>query len=290
MSDTTCACGRPLRDGTFCTTCAYRLDEAIAQVGAYHGLAWDLELGASRQVRLGDRTGPRAAETPLPYDDRPGRAADALHRVLAYWADLVATETGMRDWKPGRIGPTCPPGCGHPSCTLIRPPSLPPTEPGKLAQLAVWLRPRVGWLRHHPRGQTAFDEITAAVANARRAVDRPPERTYVGSCDNCAEDMYVRPGASVVICPGCDELYDVETRRRWLLTAAEDVLATATEIARAVTNLGQPVTAEMIRGYAHRGRLLVRGRRTVGGRQTPVYRLGDVLSILTDAERQARAT
>lgn len=288
MTDPTCACGQPLRDATFCTSCAYRLDEAIAQVGAYHGLAWDLRLAASRQVRLGDRTRGRAADPPLPYDPRPSAAAAALHQVLAYWADVVATETGLKDWTPRPdtpAGPTCPPRCGHASCDLIRPPQLPPTGPDQLADLAVWLRPRVGWLRHHPRGQTAYDQIRAAVAEARWAVDRPPERSYVGPCDTCGADMYVRHGAAAVVCGECDEAYDVETRRRWLLAAAEDVLGTTTEIARALTSLAQPVTEEMIRGYAHRGRLLARGRRTVGHRSVPTYRLGDVANILAGVDR-----
>lgn len=301
MNEPTCACGQPLRDATFCTSCAYRLDEYIAQVGAYRGLAWDLQVGASRQDSITRPTGrPDITDrddvrqwpgtlrpTAIPYADVPSAAARALHIVLRRWADLVARETGLHDWKPsGHAGPTCA-RCHHFTCQLIRPPVLPP--PG-LGELAVWLRPRVGWLRHHPAGQQAHDEITTAVRDARRAVDRPASRTYVGPCDRCGADMYVRHGAAAVVCGECEEAYDVETRRRWLLAAAEDVLGTTTEIARALTSLAQPVTEEMIRGYAHRGRLLARGRRLTGTRPVPVYRLGDVANIIAGVDRQTGPT
>ena len=305
MNEPTCACGRPLRDGTFCTTCAYRLDEAIAQVGAYHGLAWDLQVGASRQDRITRRPGrPDVTDrdqvrqwpgtlrpTAIPYADAPSDAAAALHKVLLHWADLVAEETGLkaRAAGGGPRGPVCR-RCAHATCRLIRPPALPPTGPADLAELAVWLRPRVGWLRHHHLGQDAADQITAAVRDARIAVDRPAERTYVGPCDACGADMYVRPGAAAVHCGECGETYAVEARRRWLLAAAEDVLGTTTEIARALTSLSAPVTEDMIRGYVHRGRLLARGRRTAGGRTVPVYRLGDVLNILAGVDRQTGPT
>lgn len=304
MNEPTCACGRPCRDGTFCVSCAYRLDEYIAQVGAYHGLAWDLQVGVSRQDRITrplgrpdvtDRDDVRQwpgtlRPTAIPYADVPSAAAGALHTVLKRWADRVAAETGLQSWtSSGHLGPTCA-RCHHFTCQLIRPPVLPPTGPGQLAELARWLRPRVGWLRHHPRGQDAYDEIITAVCDARRAVDRPVNRTYVGPCDTCGADMYVRQGASAVVCGECSEAYDVETRRRWLLAAAEDVLGTTTEIARALTSLAAPVTEEMIRGYAHRGRLLARGHRTAGHRSVPIYRLGDVANIIAGIDRQIGPT
>ncbi|MFC6885310.1 MULTISPECIES: hypothetical protein [Actinomadura] len=282
MNEPRCACGQPARDATFCASCAYRLDEAIAQISVHHGLAWDLELATTRQARLGDRGGPRSAQVPLPYDERAGDAATTLHRALARWAAVIARETtGPR--RPGLPGPVCGrrARCAHPSCRMIRASRPPEPPPVTLTGLATWLRPRVGWLRHHAAGQQAYDEILAAVAAARRVVDRPAERLYAGPCDDCGEDLYARPGAAAVPCPGCHAVYEVEARRAWLLRAAEDVLASATDISRAITRLGQPVTPEAIRGYAHRGLLLPRTHRTTGGRTVPLYRLGDVVDVLT---------
>jgi hypothetical protein len=73
--------------------------------------------------------------------------------------------------------------------------------------------------------------------------------------------------------------------------SAEDVLATTTEISRALTRYQQPVTPEMLRGYVFRKRLMPRGERPVAGRKDPVplYRLGDVLNILAQQAEKVSA-
>ena len=303
MSETPCQCGQPVRDATLCTACAMRLDDALALLCGYHGLTHDLNITTARQDRI-DRPTSRPhiddrddirqwpgtlKPTPIPYDDRAANATATLHRVLTAWADRIATETGIRTWRPAPGGPfpICR-RCEHPSCLLHRPPVQPPAT---LAGLAAWLRPRVGWLRHHHDGATALNQILTAVRDAQHAVDRPAERLYAGPCDECGEDMYGRVGARIVECPPCELVYEVEARRQWLLRSAEDVLASATEIARAITRLGQDVTPSAIRGFVHRGQLLAHSQRTVGSRTVPLYRLGDVLDILTRrAERDGTMT
>jgi hypothetical protein len=229
------------------------LDAAIADVCAHHGLGWDLDLALARQVCIGARDGSRPTETAWPWDDRAGKAAAELMRVLRKWAYRIKDETGA----------------GYP--------------PRKMAPLAGWLRPRVGWLRHHPDGAAAHGEILDAVRAARRTVDRPADRLYAGPCD-CGADLYARLGAAYVVCHADAHdgpvAWPVEERRRWLLNSAADVLATATEISRALTRYQQPVTPSALRGYVHRGQLVSRGERPDGGRTVKLYRLGDVLDIL----------
>jgi hypothetical protein len=295
-----CHCGKPTRDATLCVPCAMRLDDAIDQIAAYQGLGYDLDVALSRQDHINRPTGRPDTEdrddvrqwpgtlkaTTLPYRDTAALAAATLHQVLTAWADQIATEIGIRAWKPTPGGPfpVCW-RCRHPSCRMYRPPALPPTG---IAPLAAWLRPHVGWLRHHHDAVRAFTEITDAAHAARAAVDRPAERLYAGPCDECGEDMYGRVGARMVECPPCQLVYEIEARRQWLLRSAEDVLASATEIARAITRLGQPVTPEAIRGLVHRGQLTPHGHRQVGRREVPVYRLGDVLDVLAQrAERES---
>ncbi|WP_018658473.1 hypothetical protein [Actinomadura flavalba] len=297
--DPVCGCGAPAPNATLCPSCAYRLDEHLARIAEHHGLAWDLDIARAGEARIvRNSRGRRAAsddvdQAPLarapltlhagrsPGDARASDAAAQLHAVLARWAARVADETGVRSHRPTHAGPTCHTRygtCRHPSCALAR--RIPP-PPTTLPGLAAWLRPRVGWLRHHADGQTAYDQIVEAVRAARRAVDRPAEQVYAGPCDECDEDMYGRPGALIVECDGCHLVYEIEARRAWLLWSAEDVLATAPEIARAITRLGQPITAATIRGYVHRGRLMPYGQRLQNGRLVPLYRLGAVLDVLT---------
>lgn len=298
MTETLCHCGKPVGDAVLCVACALRLDEALAQTCEHHGLGWDLDIAIARQARIDRPSGRPAVEardevrqwpgtlrpTPLLYEQAAVTAALVLRAALHRWASVVAHGTGVHAPTNVRgIGPACRRRCTHGSCRAI--PAI-PAPPHTLTGLAAWLRPRVGWLRHHHDGQRAQQEILSAVRAARAAVDRPAERLYAGPCDECGEDMYGRPGARIVECPPCELVYEVEARRQWLLRSAEDVLATATEIARAITRLGQPVTPEAIRGLVHRKQLFAHGVRPVGKREVPVYRLGDVLDVL--AQRAAR--
>lgn len=298
MTEPRCGCGNPVRDATLCTACGLRLDNALDQITDHHGLGWDLDIALTRQARI-TRTGGRPTPdedrdeqrqmpgtlrpTPAPYDQRAADAARTLRAALHTWAQIAAHETGVHSPTNRRgIGPVCR-RCPHPSCLRI--PAI-PTPPATITGLAAWLRPRVGWLRHHPHAQRALDDILDTVNTARAAVDRPAERLYAGPCDQCRNDLYARAGARIVECVDCDLVYEVEARRAWLLRSAEDVLASATEIARAITRFGQPVTPDAIRGYVHRGQLLAHGHRMIGKREIPTYRLGDVLDVL--AQQAAR--
>lgn len=273
-----CACTRPIHDtATVCPHCAYQLDAALAELTEYRGLAYDLDITLSGQTAITSANSTPQAEEPqakepgtlrpsrLPYHGGASKAAGELKTALVTWARIVHTETGA---------------------------ILPVND--TIAGVARWLRPCVGWLRYHDAGQEAVDGICEAVAAARRVIDRPAERLYAGPCD-CGADLYARLEASYVTCRA--EVHEdgplvwpVEERRRWLLTSAEDVLATTTEISRALTRYQQPVTSEMLRGFVFRKRLGARGSRVVAGRKDPVplYRLGDVLDIL--AQRVEKVT
>jgi len=254
MTEHLCACSRPSPDATLCARCGHLLDAALAEITEYHGLGWDLDIAISKQGCIGEREQARAANLPLPYDERAFLAAAALRTTLFIWVGTVVWET---------------------RATL--------GEPYTITRMATWLRPRAGWLRHHAKGNQALDEIRAAVADARRAVDRPPDRLYAGPCQSCTTDLYARIDAAYVVCPGCDTPWEVSELRSWLLDTAQDVLATATEISRALTRYASPVTPSAIRGYVHRGQLVPHGSRTEGHREVALYRLGDVVDCVTRA-------
>jgi hypothetical protein len=271
-----CGCGRPIQDtAVVCPHCAHQLDAALAEIVDYRGLAYDLNITLSKQANTATANNtpqqeePQSKEpgtlrpTPSPYHGGASRAAHELKAALVTWALIIRNDTGAE--LPGDT----------------------------LAAVAAWLRPRVGWLRYHEAGGEAVDGICDAVAAARRCVDRPAEKLYAGPCD-CGVDLYARLDASYVECRAETHeqplVWPVVERRRWLLVSAEDVLATTTEISRALTRYQQPVTSSMLRGYVARKRLGVRGSRVVAGRRDPVplYRLGDVLDILAQqAEKVA---
>lgn len=307
-SSTTCTargCGRPVADQAYlCSACAAVLTRDVGRVA---DLRAALDDALARRTRL-DRPptpppaspvvpvdpvlGPvcrrcghssceaarspsrrRPPETlrvqPLPVDlDAAGQILE-LRRVLLGWADWVAAERGLArpldTWKA----------------------------------LGSWLADQVEWLRHHPEGPRAADEIGRVVVRVMRFVDRPPSRWYAGPCTTpfldedgllveCDADLYPESGAVQFTCPACRAVHDVEHRREWLLDQAQDRLAHAELIARAVTMLDQRVTSAQVRGWAHRGRLLAKSRDAQG---RPLYRIGDVLELVReDVSAGRRAT
>lgn len=249
-----CGCGRPCGDAQLCRDCRDRLRDDLVHVA---DLAADLVVVLTRRTRAGARVGARSAETPVPFDQRATPAATVLRDVMR----RVAGAAGMVD-AARSSSVTC----------------------------ADWLRSN---LRRVVQLDVAWD-IAEAVAyqvdQVRRVCDRPADLIYIGRCggqsgtssDGCVEDLYARPGAPYVRCRGCGTNVDVTTRQEWLLRVLEDHLATATEIARAVSRLGEPVKAERIRKWAERGRVEKRGERPRGqnGKPDPLYRVGDVLDLL----------
>lgn len=260
-------CGRPERRAYLCPPCVGDLEKALGDVPA---LADEVEITATRQAVTGQRNGPRSTTRPLPFDWSADHDLDDLRGTLAGW---------VRDLH--RSGP-------WPADTI--------------PAMARWLMRHLPDIAKHPAAAAIHDEISYAVGQSRRAIDRRPDRWYAGQCraayhttDDttdaepnacCLAHLYVNPGAELFTCPNCSTVFDVADRRAELLAMAEDVLETATVIARAITVLDARITPERIRQWAARGRIAAKGL-TVNGQ--PTYRVGDVIDRLTDdAERNTR--
>ncbi|MGW3346777.1 hypothetical protein ACWDA3_25990 [Nonomuraea rubra] len=262
------ACPRP-RPGhlTVCRACSAGLLRDLADVS---NLETHLELTLSRQSRTGDRHGSRSADTALPYDERARSALTVLRSALVGWYRQLV------DDEP-RPGPICR-QCSHPSCLWLHR-SRPPAD--NLAAIARWLLRQRAALLGHQAVAEAVDELGAAIRQARRVIDRPPATWYAGPCrvDGCPADLYARHGATVIRCRECGGTHSAILREQWLMAQVADHLGTATEIARALAAFQPGLTPSMIRGYAHRGRILDRGQDELG---RPLYRIGDVIALLNE--------
>ena len=264
MSHVCDVCSRPAPDTSICYPCEHELTAEVRSVSEARGLAWDLDLAISKQnvFRTSSGVSGGSDEPPIPMDERASAVSRALCRALDRWAGVVRRETG-----------------------LTAPSSTP-----NLAELASWLHPRLGWLRHHADAAEAHREITTAVRMARRTVDRPADRHYAGPCDVCGADVYAREGASYVACqsPVHDEpvIWPAHERREWLLEAAMDVLATAPVIAAALTALDRPVTVHSIRGLKRRGKLTPRWLNDAGHE---LYLVKDV-TVALEGRRKSSTT
>ncbi len=252
MSANDCAqCGRALPDtAIMCNACRTKLDQALGDIAA---LWHDLELAIARQTRMGgDSEGRRSAEKPLPYDPAASEVAWIVTNTIGAWVTHVV------EHRPANP-PTKPPGAsltGH---------------------QAGWLLGATQWLSYRPEASEAFSELHDAHRALIKAIDRPADLLFSGPCPNDGGDLYCKPDAPTVTCTTCATEYGVNERRTWLLAAADDHLAHASLIAKAVTNLGQPVTRQTISRWVMRGRLLAHGLDRDG---REMYRVGDVLDLL----------
>jgi hypothetical protein len=252
-------CGRPVTDAYVCTDCATRAERALGEV---NWLLHELDLVLTRQTARSEHVGGHSPDRPLAFAWDAADLRWALENTVTTWARVILTE------KPKVSDPS---GL---STGLV----------------AAWMTGQVEWLRHHPAGHEAVDEITACVAKATRAVDVRPARIYAGPCTaangdrQCGHDLYADPSSAVVTCPACRARYDVAERRAWLMDSARDHLATAREASRLCwTLLGDLVTTAMIRGYVHRGKLAPHGKRVEGGKEAALFRIGDVIDVATRA-------
>ncbi len=132
-----------------------------------------------------------------------------------------------------------------------------------LGGLAVWLVDHVEWLRHHPAGSEAYDEITSVVAAVERLVDRPPtgRRIPCPSAVRCEGHVWVTLTSTTAGCDTCDwETEDL----RWLgnlLRAGEPIIVDAYAAVHRLASDGHDLTPATIRKWAERGKVEVRNVR-----------------------------
>ncbi len=253
-------CDAPVNDGYLCTTGVHDLREALARLtdtvrradrepvttvmfasdgttmnviipgdfgrrtndpwslpsGQTVNLPGELRTAAARQARFsgGVRAVHRDGEDrPLPIvinkDDRTGgdRERD-LRQTVARWSAVLLAA--------GRPAP--------PSWTT--------------SGLAAWMETQLPWIRLQEWSTKMLDDIRATNDRAMRAVDRPADRLYLGTCgqqlqgEACRSELLASPGDSVVRCPGCGTSVSVAVRRSELMEAALGMWLSAGEIER----------------------------------------------------------
>ncbi len=244
------------------------LDGGIGPIGpdrVIPGLASSLDVAITKQARFTQLPGgtPTArpddddvhtvlAAQPLPFGYAASEARGVLASTLATWAALIAEQRGLI----------------HPVYTL--------------PDLAVFLLDEVQWLRQQPAGADAFDELTAAIRDATRAIDRPAARVYAGPCSaettaECPGHLYAREGSSIATCDACAREMDLDAARDPLLARIDDMVLTGREIELALGGLGSPVKAKTISKWRERGRIISRGQ--IGTQHC--YRVRDVRLLAT---------
>jgi hypothetical protein len=247
------ACSAPQDEGLLDANCALKLEQTLRSIPA---LVRELDVTLSRQARIGT----------------PGKSAKGTEReksVLHFGA--LDTHTNLRN-------------------TIVAWARAFEPTPNLTAHAAAVLLSNLKHIRRHAEVATLIDEITNAVHQARRTIDRPAERQYLGHCyaeipatyvgnpgpDYCTTELYAKTDATTVTCKSCNTDHDVSDRRRWLMDQAADRLVTVREAATMIGHIGNtPITQAAIRGYLHRNTNPLEYRPG-----TKLIRLGDLLNIV----------
>ncbi|MGH7743240.1 MAG: hypothetical protein ACREQ5_00255 [Candidatus Dormibacteria bacterium] len=229
----------------------------------------ELDVSLSRQDQLTDPQSPGGGtEIPLIFKAHVGEAAWVLHSTLRVWAGDFGGDT-----------------------------TLAPRH------LARWFLTNLDLIRRSSDAAVIVDEITEAVHQARRSIDRPSDdRVYLGPCgattlshnmgadvsrkvgavsvtNPCTEELYGQPWLDRTICEHCGTEYRIEDRKDWLRERANQHQGTSVEVAGFLKLTGVACTPAQIRGYAHRKRLEPSG---VNDHGHPTYLISDVLTVIRD--------
>lgn len=274
-------CDHEPQDARICGDCLGLLAGVLADVPA---LLTDLDLARTKTVSFverGTRAGdaPAEATTPLPWSEAASKADRRLRDALRAAAAALGLPEGPAALNARRLS-------------------------GRLPVLA-----------RREDGPEWAARISAAVASAHRAIDRPPSPWYYGPCPQCGRDLYTervvepaRDGGqakpdgpeSEVRCPaeGCGYRASLSAHRLAQLDAGDDRMLTVGELVGAITSAGESVTRDQINSWIRREGL-PRERRTLprltaAGQLTHtevyVYRLGDVRRLALEAERRRAET
>lgn len=255
-----------------CSTCLLALQIELADVagiiptaqgdkpGSLPSLEDDLHVTNSREDRIPAPTAPitRGTNRVLPYRPHASEALWVLRTVLATWTGELG-------------GPAT----------------------GDTRELAGWVLNNLNQVGKCRDAGDLIDEVTDAIHQARRAIDRPNDRRiFLGKCENrwhptpevhtgpevtCLEEVYGMPWEHLAVCPVCGAEHNIEERQEQLRARADGYQGTAPEVAGFLRATGLRVTSEMIRGYAHRGRLVPSGTNARGH---PLYRMNDVVEAV----------
>jgi hypothetical protein len=263
VSGTCPVCQCEQSEGLLCHDDTSRLERELGDVAAIVG---ELDITLSKQARIGVAGAPGLARERTPINVGAMQAADNLGNVLTTWA----RDVGRRDDIWAR-------------------------NSASVASSYVLLG-NIDAIRRHAAVAELVDEISDAIHQARRAVDRPADRVYLGQClmetpddegrqVTCLNELYARPQAREVQCKVCGVEHEVGERRAWLLQRAQDIILSVKDASLMIGEIGGiKVSQASIRGYLHRGKLAYRPGVTNG------IRLGDLLTVVLDeSERKGVA-
>lgn len=265
-----CRCGRPTRDDAF--VCEHDLDEFTKSLGEVTWIDEEIDTTITKQRASTQSDGARSATCSCDDDDDK-----CQHSLLPYHLAASAARSGLR----------------HELALLVRfctEEGVRASDPGPevpadtIVAMSRWLLWRVDGLAFNDMAHEFIDAVTKAVARCQRVIDLPPERKYVGPCPECKADLYHRPQASEVKCPGCGQTWNIAEVAAWMQDRiAEhmtDRLVTAREGATLLSRFGIETGQRTIDKWHERGKVAEAGHDAKGHR---LYRWDELLTLAARA-------
>lgn len=254
-------CSAPAGDDAY--LCRTHTDDLASDLAAVvGGLLAELDITLTRQdrVTVGGARG-RNPERPLPLNLHASEVASNLNSTLNAWAlDVARIHEDERD-RLANI---------HYSDT---------------AEVAAWLSRNLATLRLHSDAGQAHNEITHAIREARRAIDRPLDYMPLGECGSdhleepCTTVVYGHPERQYAVCRGCGSRHRISDRLEWMLEHLRGQLVTLPEAVGIAYLAGKRTTEDKLRLMASRNRFPAVGVTADG---KPTYRMADVLRALDE--------
>jgi hypothetical protein len=246
MSQSCGNCPTPTGEGQFlCHRCCEALEWDLAEVDSTVDALW--ASAARRDVGSGS-VGSSGHKSPTePANSRAYDTGRTLNTILTGWATAL----------------------GYPARDAVK--------------ASTVLLARIREVREQDWAPVLKQELSEALADCRRAMDRAANRAFAGMCpttengQECGTPVYAPQGKPEARCPTCGATWDVTDWRERALEAAGMHTGTPAEVSRM---LSDPVTGEAlpqgrIRQWINRGTLTPIGDRN--GR--PVYQVRKVRNL-----------
>lgn len=222
----------------------------------------DLQIAELKQDRFPARRTPTTDGEESPLSFRPGALRARERLTGAVWA------TAAMIWHRATHGQASPFRGIH--------------------DAAGWLADQPKLITQEPDAETIGRRI--AVQHDRLIADHgpldiPDGWRYLGICPGCKRiDLYAHRDDTVIIC-SCGWAAPIHSLVRRIVTAADDMLFTDTEITRMFAINGDPVTRDQVNGWARRGRITVHLERKWWNGQIQevrMFRFSEVRALVED--------
>lgn len=268
-------CGKPAGDGFVCRDCLRALEKSLAQT---RWVLIELQTTITKQSRFADGGGRvtiKGQAEPMPFNVWAAGVRADYTDILASWVDDLSRRKVI-----GAIA------------------SLSPLS------AAAWLMRHLESVRTFEAAGDLVEELCAAYAACRYAIDRPRERLYLGECGwtepasgaVCTAQLWGIDGDTEAVCTDCGSEYLLDARREQVRTvAAIDLrsrIMSAKQAAEVICAYGigaepNPERVhERIRQWAARQRLVERATLRVYGHDRPGYAMGDVIDLVHESDRR----